>query len=223
MCARFTVKDVAPLLKARFGIDIAPLPIGDKGYNLAPTDAAPTILDAADDHFSMLEWGFGLPTETGAYKPVVNARMETADSKPLFRESFHEQHCLVPAGGYFEWEKQASARLPWRITRSDGQPFAFAGLWRKEKRRKSTMVFTILTAPAHPDLAWLHDRMPIILPPNYERDWLAGDNPKEMLESAVADFQVKAYTWFRVDPRVNSSRAEGPELIKPGQQQGSLF
>ena len=223
MCTRYTVKDVAPKLKERFGIDIDPLPIGDKGYNLAPTDAAPTILDRADHRFTLLEWGFGLPTDTGAMKPVVNARMETADSKPLFRDSFFEQHCLVPAGGYFEWEKQGAARMPWRITRNDGEPFAFAGIWRKEKRAKSTLVFTVLTAPAHPDLAWLHDRMPIILPPNYERDWLVGDDPKAMIEAAASDFQAEAYTWYRVDPRVNSSRAEGADLLKPGQQQGSLF
>src|SRR5690606_33355300 len=105
---------------------------------------------------------------------LINARGETVAEKPSFRAAFKRRRCLIAADGYFEWKKlDAKTKQPYYITRKDEQPFAFAGLWERwEKGAEPVESCTIITTDANPFLHDIHDRMPVILPPEQFSVWL---------------------------------------------------
>src|SRR5690606_34032573 len=106
-----------------------------------------------------------------------NARSEGIESKPSFRHAYKKQRCLVPASGFYEWQKSSDQKIPKYITTN--QPlFAFAGLWEHWQPDGSDALetYTIITTQASPAMQPVHDRMPIILQPEAEDDWLNPDN-----------------------------------------------
>lgn len=114
-----------------------------------------------------MEWGYTLPDG----KKIINARSETAAEKPLFRESARLRRCLLPMSAYFEWEKRDGAKIKYRIAPVESGLHFLAGLYRFEGE---TPVCTVLTAPAAAEIAFIHDRMPVILPRAAREAWLEG-------------------------------------------------
>jgi putative SOS response-associated peptidase YedK len=164
-----------------------------------------------------MRWGF-VPAwyKTPTDGPMlVNARAETLAEKPAFRAACRERRCLIVASGFYEWTKsEDGARLPWYITRSDDAPIAFAGVWQnwgREGDRMATCV--IVTTAASDTLSQLHHRMPLILDPGDWPLWLgeAGHGAATLMKPGREDL----LRFHRVDPKVNSNRASGPELIEP--------
>ena len=105
---------------------------------------------------------------------LINARAETIERAPAFREAYQRRRCLVPADGFFEWRKAGKTRQPLLVRRRDQAPFAFAGLWERWRQPDGQVLrsCTIVTCPANALVAPVHDRMPVILGPgDYER-WL---------------------------------------------------
>jgi putative SOS response-associated peptidase YedK len=121
--------------------------------------------------------------------PHINARAETVDRLPMFREAFQKRPCLIPATGFFEWEKRPDGRQPWRFTMKDEQPFAFAGLWEYARIKSEAMLSsTIIVGRPKELVAPIHDRMPVILrPADYDR-WLDPDLPPEDRRSMLRPF-----------------------------------
>lgn len=120
----------------------------------------------------LMKWGFA-PFQKGG-RPVINARRETALDKPMFRKPLLERRCVIPASHYYEWEKQGATKVRHAI-RPMGQNILYmAGLYRIEEEQ-ALPVFTILTRPAAPDIAFIHDRMPVILFPDQREAWLRPD------------------------------------------------
>lgn len=130
-----------------------------------PAQIAPAL---TSDGPRMMKWGY-----TGSKNRVINARSETALEKPMFRNSMLFRRCLLPASGYYEWQRTpGGSKTKQKFALFTSAPLLFmAGLWRQEQS-EDLPVFVILTRCAAPGLAWLHDRMPVILPPQAQRAWL---------------------------------------------------
>lgn len=148
-----------------------------------PTDVVPVI--ANNKHlvptpFAM-KWGYSLPDG----KLIINARSETAAEKPLFRDGMLNRRCLIPATNYFEWEKRGKEKVKYAIRPSGRAMLYMAGIYRIEKGRA---VFSILTREPAEQIAFIHDRMPVIMPDDAKADWLDPRNSaEELLRDAALD------------------------------------
>jgi putative SOS response-associated peptidase YedK len=152
-------------------------------------------------------------------KPI-NARIETAASKQLFREAWKTRRCVIPADGWYEWQENRNGKQPYYFYPKNGEPLFFAGLWAGE-------TFAILTTSAEGDLARIHDRRPLAFGVERGREWIEQLPQSEgsVVARAVSSSEIAFYP---VSTDVNSPRQDGPELIKPiavsdGPHQDDLF
>lgn len=187
-------------------------------YNVALTQAMPVVVRHGDRlALERLHFGFLIPPRTASARPLLvgNARAETLRSRPAFREAVRHRRCLVPADGFFEWEKQGSRRLPHYFTLPDRQPFFFAGLWAPATA-DSPAAFAIVTTTANARVAAIHDRMPVMLGPNSGPQWL-GDEPlpEARVGQLCRPLPAEKLAGHRVDPRMNNVRYEMPDAIAP--------
>ena len=222
MCGRFAITlpsdAMAQLFAAAPDNDLPPVP----NFNVCPTVPVHAVIQGGGAgtrrRLVALRWGF-VPHwyKTPSDGPLlINARAETLAEKPAFREACRARRCLIPATGFYEWTKDAQgARLPWYIYRPDGAPVVFAGVWQDWTGADDTHLSTcaIVTTAANDPMQAIHHRMPVILEPGDWPLWLgeAGLGAARLMRAAPDD----ALRWHRVDPKVNSNRASGPELIEP--------
>jgi len=156
---------------------------------------------------------------------MINARAETVAEKPAFRRAFAKRRCLVPADGYYEWQAQAGGpKQPIYITRTDGRPLAFAGLyelWRDPAVPSADedawlWTTTIITTSAPDELGMIHDRMPMIIDPSGWTDWLdPAANDVADVRALLTPAAASGLTTYPVSVAVNSVRNNGPSLIEP--------
>jgi putative SOS response-associated peptidase YedK len=167
---------------------------------------------------ALLRWGLvpGWASDPRIGFSCINARAETAASKPAFRSAFRRRRCLIPTDGFFEWQKQGKARQPFLFRIRDGQPFAFAGLWDHWTQGDGRETCTILTTTANELVRSLHDRMPVILPLAFYDDWLEPhtDAP-QWLQTALRPYPAQEMEAVPVSSWVNNARHEGPECVRP--------
>lgn len=145
---------------------------------IRPTDVAPVI---AQEGARLMKWGF-----TGNQSRVINARSETVLEKPMFREAMRTRRCLIPASGYYEWgcaDSGAKAKQQYAFY-DPNQPLYMAGLWREEKGEPLPL-FVILTREAAPDIAFIHDRMPVIVPSHLIVAWLMSPDPGPIMDQSL--------------------------------------
>ena len=129
-----------------------------------PGDTA--VVQVGNLRYAAMKWGFsGFDN-----KLIINARMETAEEKPLFKQAIKEHRCLILASGYYEWHKEGNVRTKYRFYHPDS-PLALAGFYRQEKTTESAR-FVILTKAADDDIKEIHDRMPVIIPSDLQATWL---------------------------------------------------
>lgn len=189
-------------------------------FNVCPTDAVHVVTkEGAQRRLGAMRWGF-IPQW---YKRpndgplLINARGETIAEKPAFRAACRERRAVMIATGFYEWTRDAETRLPWYITRSDGAPLAFAAVWQDwhpPGAAENTMrTAAIVTTGANAAMSAIHHRMPVILDPDDIGLWLGeqGKGAATLMRAAPED----VLRWYRVDVKVNSNRAEGPDLILP--------
>jgi putative SOS response-associated peptidase YedK len=145
--------------------------------NIKPTQQILTVRDIGDGPFAVnVRWGL-IPSwakDASCSAKMINARAETIAEKPAFRTALKRRRCLIPADGFYEWQKlDAKNKQPWYFTLPDEEPFAFAGLWESWKSPDGPLeTATIITTTANETLAFVHDRMPVILPPEHYARWL---------------------------------------------------
>jgi len=157
-------------------------------YNIAPTDQIPIVrIDPRDGEREVVMARWGLIPSWLREKPKVphiNARAETIDRLPLFREAFAKRRCLIPATGFYEWQQREDGKQPYRFRRKDLEPFAFAGIWEFARMGGEEMLSTaIIVGEANPLVRGIHDRMLVMLmSENYDR-WLGPG-------SSVADLKA---------------------------------
>ena len=230
MCGRYTLAGTDPSqLRARW-------PIGERlevrrRYNVAPGDDVLAVVQRADDEppeGALLRWGLvpfwaSDPKELGVR--TINARAETIAERPAYRDAFESRRCLVLADGFYEW----SGGVPHWITRADGEPFAFAGLWASwrpkggdrdvEPLRSCAIVTTAAAGPVRD----LHDRMPVILGgPEQESLWVDPASPVDRLHGVLSPDAAPQLAFRPVSLAVNDARHDEPDCLDPPEQ-ASLF
>ncbi|HEY8357210.1 MAG TPA: SOS response-associated peptidase [Ramlibacter sp.] len=224
MCGRFTNELTWSELHALYKLsdEFHPVPKSNMQprYNIAPTQDVDFVhLDKAGNReINRGRWWLVPWWATEAPKgSMFNARIETADSTPAFREAFKRSRCLVPADGYFEWtvSTEDKGKDPWLLQLPVGRPFSFAGLWARNDNLGITSC-TIITAPAVPEIAHIHTRMPVIIDPaSYDR-WLSCEDQGDYAKALLLGSQMNSQLQFhRVAREVNNSRYEGTDTKKP--------
>jgi putative SOS response-associated peptidase YedK len=219
MCGRFTQERPASELVEIFGAE--PL-VDDPGarYNVAPTDEALVVVQREERRaITAYRWGL-IPHWAGEAKVgsrMFNARAETITSSPAFRDAFVRKRCLVPVESFYEWRRDGTLRLPFRVVRRDGLPLALAGLWagwRDPATETVRRTFTIITTTPNEALADLHDRMPVVIGEEAWDRWL-DPTPRdqgELMGLLVPNESVELEV-YPVERFVNDVRRDGPELI----------
>jgi putative SOS response-associated peptidase YedK len=232
MCGRYSLSTADPArLRARFAVTESVA--AESHYNITPgTDVlAITTNREGTRRVEELRWGlvpsWAKDTRTG-FK-MINARAETLAQRPAYRSAFERFRCLLPADGFYEWQRipGESRKQPFHITRADGELFAFAGLWSVWHRGEPEELrsCTIITAAANSSVAPIHDRMPVILPPDGEALWLARDAPLADLQALLSGLAPEQMALRPVGPAVNDARYDGPECLfdPPPPAQETLF
>lgn len=188
-------------------------------FNIAPTQKALVIAQGEHGYeVKPLRWGlvpsWAKDEKIGA--KMINARTETVASKPAFRNAFKKRRCLVPASGYFEWRVEEGGKQPYFIHDPDGHLLMFAGLWdvwRPSPEAEWTRTFTIVTGEPGKVSGDIHDRQPVILPPDLWQVWTES-TPEEAAAVLVAAPEAEL-TYYPVPKAVGSPRNKGPELVRP--------
>lgn len=155
------------------------------GGEVAPTNQAAVL--SPRGRLTVMRWGF--PRWDGKGQ-VINARSETAGEKAMFRDCLRTGRCLIPASWYYEWEKRGAERVRYALRPPETPVLWLAGLCRRDPAAGEDR-FVILTRPAAPGLAFLHDRMPVILPGESRRTWLRGGDPLSALAEADEELLYK--------------------------------
>lgn len=191
-------------------------------YNIAPTQHIPVChLDSADHRrFSLMQWGFLPAWAKPDTRPVINARSETVATSAMFRSAFKSRRCLVPASGFYEWKKSPNERapkVPMYIRLINDPILCFAGIWETSHPRgpadhAPTDSVAILTTRPNELMAGIHDRMPVIVPPDRFAAWL---RPDTQAQSFFDPHPAELMEAHPVSTRVNSPRNDDPSLIRP--------
>ena len=228
MCGRYFLKSAPSEIGEHFGADWrdnAPA-----RYNIAPTQ--PVLIArgngrlGADQALEMalVRWGFlpawakGEALARFTAKPLINARAETAFEKPSFRHAIKRRRCLVPANGFYEWQRAGKTKRPFMFTRLAQPLFCFGGIWETIMDESGGEVdsMAILTTDAGDDMRAIHHREPLVIAPNQYNDWLFGDERDiETVANLMHPSAGGSWRHDEVAPLVNNVRHDGPELIAP--------
>jgi putative SOS response-associated peptidase YedK len=229
MCGRFTLTRSAAEVAEHFGLPSAPA--FEARWNAAPTQELPIVRVRSTGQrvLELRRWGlvprWAEDASVGAR--MINARVESVQGRPAFREAIRRRRCLVPADGFFEWQGRARARRPFHLALPGGALFGIAGLYERWHGPGAEVLdtFTLLTRPARGTVATLHDRMPLIIDPEGYAAWLdpAAPDPAALLaslpEAAGAGLVARP-----VSTRVNDVRNDDPAcLALPEQAPLPLF
>jgi putative SOS response-associated peptidase YedK len=220
MCGRFVRHSSLKLIEQTFNVDTT-VTEAKPSYNIAPTQPVLAVIGNGCRRLVALQWGL-VPfwaRDRSIGNRMINARMETLESKPSFRRAFAFRRCLVVADGFYEWAGDKGKKTPWFITLTSGGPFGFAGLWetwKKEGEGEELRTCTIITAEAAPSLRNLHHRMPIVLKADAREDWLDRANQDSAgLKRLLADAHHRDFSCYPVGPRVNDVRNNDPGCMAP--------
>ncbi len=219
MCGRFNQTASGDEVAEAFGLDdareLAPR------YNIAPTQEVAVVgvqPKTGRRGLASLKWGLVPSGSLGGERGFINARAETAWEKPSFSEAFARRRCLIPATGFYEWQKiDAKRRQPWLIRLASGRLFAFAGLWEPPAATPGAVpTCTILTTEPNEIASPIHDRMPVILDPVDYARWLdpAVTIPAEV-RPLLRPFPAASMTAFPVTTAVNNPAFDDPACLTP--------
>ena len=218
MCGRYTLSAPAGDLAQLFGVSEEDLPLQPR-YNVAPTqEVAAVLADGGGRRLEMLRWGL-IPSwakDPGIGARMINARAETVPEKPSFRKAFKERRCLIPADGFYEWQKTNGGKQPFYIRMQDGSPFAFAGLWETWNGDEGELrTCTIITTAPNELTGEIHNRMPVILDPEDHDLWLDPDfDQKDPLAELLRPYPADLMEAYPVSRLVNSPRNDDERCIE---------
>ena len=224
MCGRFTLTVNPDELQQQFGLSQPPPAQLTPRFNIAPSQAVAVVANQPARVLDLFQWGL-IPSWAKDPKignKLINARAETLPEKPSFRTALKRRRCLVLADGFYEWKKEGAAKTPMYIQLNDGRPFAFAGLWDEwhapDGAPKGGVIksCTIITTEPNALLATIHNRMPVILPPEAYDQWLTpGELPTIEAMSLLKPYDAAQMKARPVSSRVNSPAVDAPELVLP--------
>ena len=219
MCGRFVITSPPAALRQAFGY--VEQPNFPSRYNIAPTQPVPVvILENGGRHFRLMRWGL-IPAWTKDPRKIslmFNARSETVQHRPAFKNAIKRRRCLIPADGYYEWQDAGGRRRPHFIYRRDEGPIGLAALaetWMGPNGEEMDSV-AIVTAPASADLTVLHHRVPVTISPGDFERWLdCRANDVETAMPLLSGPREGEFTWHQVSARVNRAADDDAQLILP--------
>lgn len=229
MCGRYSASYPPDLLAETYRATVVDEP-PPASWNVAPTDpVAAVVTRDTGREVRTLRWGLipSWATDKRVAATMINARAETVATKPAFRAALVRRRCLVPADGWYEWRAASGAtpKQPFFITAREGGPVAFAGLyevWRDPATEELVRTCAVVTTRASDELAYLHERMPVVL---------AADARDVWLDRSVADTELLSglllprdgFAAYPVSTDVNSVRNNGPSLVAPLPAEGDAL
>jgi putative SOS response-associated peptidase YedK len=241
MCGRFVAtappSELADYFQAVLSESVIAADL-EPSYNVAPTNTVYSVR-AHDGHreIETMRWGL-VPSWAKDPKigsKMINARADTAATKPAFRSAMKNRRCLVPADGFYEWHKVEGQKnkQPYYITRKDEEPVVFAGMWEAWKPKPETEAYekavaeagsadelawlvscTLLTTDPNEEMKRIHDRMPVLVPPSAWDRWLDSSNGAEEVAGLLVPAPDGLLKVTPITTRVNNVRNKGPELIE---------
>ena len=212
MCGRFTLHANMNLLLSQFAQEAGLVPDWMPRFNIAPSQSVPVIRDGK---LTMLRWGL-IPSWAKEAKigySMINARADTVATKPAFRKAFESRRCLIPADGFYEWQKLGKVKQPYFFHRPDDSLFAFAGLW--ESNREFGESCSLVTTTANGVVSVAHDRMPVVLDRSDWQAWVSPSSSKAQLEGLLRPAADDYLVATPVSQFVNNPKNEGAGCIEP--------
>ena len=218
MCGRYAVTSAPEAIRALFGYPEQPnFP---PRYNVAPTQPIAIVrLFEGKRQFALVRWGL-LPSwvkDPKNFTLLFNARGESLTDKPAFSAAMKYRRCLVPADGFYEWKATGTGKQPYFVCAASRRPLAFAGLWETwlGPNGEELETATIVTTRANRMLADIHERMPVIVPPEAFDLWLDCKNVDAKTATAVvAPAAEDLLETYEVSTAVNRAANEGPHLVE---------
>lgn len=216
MCGRFSLSKSTIALAETLQLET--LPEWTPRYNIAPTQTIMAI--AADSthgrQMRLFRWGL-VPSwakDLAIGTKLINARAETVAEKPSFRAAFKQRRCLIPADGFYEWQRlDRKTKQPYYFQLTDQQPFAFAGLWEHWQGEGAVVeTCTILTTQANELLQPIHDRMPVIIRPEAYDRWLEPTVTPEH-QTLLRPYDATLMQGYRVSTLVNRATNDSPDCV----------
>lgn len=222
MCGRFTLTVDPAELREPFGLS-EPAPAGlAPRYNIAPTQPVAVIPNTEPRRLELFKWGL-IPSWAKDPKignTLINARGESVAEKPAFRAALKRRRCLILADGFYEWKREGAGRnarkTPMYLQFEGGRPFAFAGLWEVWTASDGSQVptCTIITTTPNAVVKSIHDRMPVILPPEAYAEWLTpGEMPSEKALAFLKPFEAAPMVARAVSTKVNNPAIDSPDVL----------
>jgi putative SOS response-associated peptidase YedK len=218
MCGRFAQRSDPKRLAKEF--KVAEVPQVEARYNVAPTQEILAVRESADGReMTYFKWGL-VPSwakDTSMGARLINARSETVQEKPSFRDAFKKRRCVIPADGFYEWQRTGGKKQPFFFRMRDERPFGFAGLWERWEGEGGEVLdsCTILTTEANEVLLPVHDRMPVILHPDDYPLWLEADErERKLLGELLRPYPAEEMIGYAVSPSINNPRNQGASLIE---------
>jgi putative SOS response-associated peptidase YedK len=220
MCGRFTLFTDIEEIKERFDIQGSFDGEYQFSYNIAPSQSVLSVInDGTRNRLGYLRWGlipFWAKDEKVGYK-MINARAETIAEKSSFKNAYKKKRCLIIADSFYEWKKTPERKIPMRIKLKNHAPFGMAGLWESWKSPEGISIYScsVITTVPNELMTSIHDRMPVILKPEDEKDWLNPSvNDPAYLQQYLNSFDSEQMEAFEVSTDVNSTKNNSPNLIQ---------
>jgi putative SOS response-associated peptidase YedK len=219
MCGRYCITSAPEAIRALFRYPERPNFPGR--YNVAPTQPVPIVrMNNGEREFALVRWGL-IPAwvkDPKAFSLLINARAESVNDKPAFHNAMKRRRCLFPADGFYEWKPHGGAKRPYFARPVASGPIAFAGLWETWTGPNGEEMETaaIVTTTANEAMAAVHDRAPVIVPPEQFDLWLDCKNVDErMAARLLAPAPEGSMEVYEVSPAVNRVANDMPALHEP--------
>ena len=218
MCGRFVRYSSIHEIIKEFGVSGPSFDL-KSNYNIAPSQEIAIVINDREKRLALCKWGF-IPSWSKdpkiGYK-MINARAESVAEKPSFKGAFKSKRILIPADGFYEWQKKGKTKTPVYIRLKSGKPFGFAGLFNIWTSRDGTQICTctIITTEANNLLEPVHNRMPVIIGKGNHDQWLNPDNNSEKLKVLLKPFKSEDMDYYGVSTLVNSPSHNSSDCIKP--------
>ena len=217
MCGRFTRRHTAEEIAERFEVEAAE-EFAEARYNIAPSQAIPVITQRDTRNVLVCQWGL-VPfwsKDPALGNKLINAKAETLAEKPSFKYALEKRRCLIPADGFYEWDRRGKPAQPYYIRRRDGGLFAFAGLWEECKLLDGTRLrtCTIITVEPNSLVGAIHQRMAAILARADEAVWLDPNSKVADAQTLLRPFPLDELEMYPVASAVNSAMRDEATLIE---------
>ncbi|MGC8743382.1 MAG: SOS response-associated peptidase [Verrucomicrobiia bacterium] len=217
MCGRFSQAGNFDIIRKECNVSQCAIDAKPR-YNIAPSQPAQVIFNQEGTKSIMMRWGL-IPSwakDESSGNKLINARAESLVEKPMFKNIFKRRRCLIPADSFYEWTK-GKYKQPLRFLMKNDEPFAFGGLWDRWASPDGSVIetFAIITTAANELIAPIHNRMPLIIKPQYYLLWL-DDSVKDLklLENLLKPFPAETMRFYKVSRLVNNPQIDTPDCFK---------